>query len=1279
MKRTGDDVFPVSQFKRPFGSSRGEAYEQTPASGGAHGVVGPRVAGDGGVGGEAVAFASQKLTTNDALGYLKEVKEIFQDQREKYETFLEVMKDFKAQRTDTAGVIGRVKELFKEHKNLIYGFNTFLPKGYEITIEEDDAPPKKSVEFEEAISLVNKIKKRFQTEEHVYKSFLDILNMYRRQHKDIHEVHREVSTLFLGHPDLLEEFMRFLPDVSATSQQAPFGCKRLQRYYEQSCGASVQRQVRAEKQHRYDQTVVGDRDATGSDFPDYDDNKGVMKMDKEYRRRVENQNRNGRNHGQDDMEIEQDNDRDSSLLHFPEKRKLEKKMEGFGTYSGHIPFDEKGIYDQACSFCEKVKERLCSQEDYQAFLKCLDIFSTGIIKRNDLQNLVTDLLGEYPDLMDEFNQFLKQCENIDGFLSSVISGKSLCVGGHINRVTKMGGGEREDDHDIEVAKEKERCKEKYWAKSIQELDLADCERCTPSYRLLPQDYPIPAASHRSELGIEVLNDHWVSVTSGSEDYSFKHMRRNQFEESLFRCEDDRFELDILLENVNYTAKRGEALLKCIIENNMDRPIRIEDYFTAINLRCIERLYGDHGLDVLEVLYRNPALVLPVILTRLKQKQEEWSKCREEFNKVWAEVYAKNHYKSLDHRSFYFKQQDPKNLSMKALVAEIEELKKKMRKESSFPLVIDASHRHPMVPHLKYEFGDASIHEDLHKLLQFSCEEICSKEQISKIMGLWNKFLETFLGVSPRSIGAEAVEDVGERKQAETVNNEPVPAYSIGKPVTVMSELTSRQLKVAETRDENVLPLVPGLGGSSLINEVCGAEESHGKADHTGKDDPTGSSDNVDKEVAGVEETEKRHDGSEQVEGGEIVAISVQSLGDQAGKGSEGNDPRNKEASAEDHLPEHNAIPSFQDGEAKTPAVLPGGVVLSDSCDTHHGKSSKLPEIEKEEGELSPDVDMEEDNFVIPVPSQHQSSSCEEQKSHEVQGDKDAHNEGSEDACKVGHVSSSLHGDCLRDECGAGEGEQSNLDDNAETDEKADRLTSTSPAPTCLEYVSLSLKPLAKHVPTTEERRDLRIFFGNDDFYVLFRLHQTLYERILAAKTNSTAADVKWRNCKDSSPLDRYTRFMSALCSLLDGSADNARFEDECRAIIGNHSYVLFTLDKLIFKLVKQLQMTATEETDKKLLQQYEYENSHNPRTRTDSVYYENARVLLQEENMYLFECSSSPHELTIHLMDSVAETPEPKGLSNKPYIADDLHNKGLSASPNGKEAEVTALPRSSSS
>ena len=50
--------------------------------------------------------------------------------------------------------------------------------------------------------------------------------------------------------------------------------------------------------------------------------------------------------------------------------------------------------------------------------------------------------------------------------------------------------------------------------------------------------------------------------------------------------------------------------------------------------------------------------------------------------------------------------------------------------------------------------------------------------------------------------------------------------------------------------------------------------------------------------------------------------------------------------------------------------------------------------------------------------------------------------------------------------------------------------------------------------------------------------------------------------------------MSALYNLLDGSSDNTKFEDDCRAIIGTQSYVLFTLDKLIYKLVKQVKCSG---------------------------------------------------------------------------------------------------------
>ena len=50
-----------------------------------------------------------------------------------YNEFLDIMKEFKSQSTDTPGVIRRVTQLFHGYQDLIIGFNTFLPTGYVIT------------------------------------------------------------------------------------------------------------------------------------------------------------------------------------------------------------------------------------------------------------------------------------------------------------------------------------------------------------------------------------------------------------------------------------------------------------------------------------------------------------------------------------------------------------------------------------------------------------------------------------------------------------------------------------------------------------------------------------------------------------------------------------------------------------------------------------------------------------------------------------------------------------------------------------------------------------------------------------------------------------------------------------------------------------------------------------------------------------------------------------------------------------------------------------------
>lgn len=75
--------------------------------------------------------------------------------------------------------------------------------------------------------------------------------------------------------------------------------------------------------------------------------------------------------------------------------------------------------------------------------------------------------------------------NSDG--SDLLIAESLGGESHLTRSLKIEDKEKEAKREMEGSKEKERYREKYMAKSIQELDLSSCQQCTPSYRLLPED------------------------------------------------------------------------------------------------------------------------------------------------------------------------------------------------------------------------------------------------------------------------------------------------------------------------------------------------------------------------------------------------------------------------------------------------------------------------------------------------------------------------------------------------------------------------------------------------------------------------------------------------------------------------------------------------------------------------------------------------------------------------------------------------------------------------
>lgn len=564
----------------------------------------------------------------------------------------------------------------------------------------------------------------------------------------------------------------------------------------------------------------------------------------------------------------------------------------------------KGVIGVQYPFFDKVKARLRSRDTYQEFLKCLNIFSQEIISRDELQSLVGDILGKHADLMEGFTEFLTHCENVEGYLAGVFSGRKLgdfAEGASVKDVKTERDGDRERNREKEKERERQRDtkererdvkpsqaakegshkmvsnKDKYINKPISELDLSNCDRCTPSYRLLPKHYPRPVSTHRTALGNSVLNDSWVSVTSGSEDYSFKHMRKNQYEESLFRCEDDRFELDMLLEGTAVTAKLvGEYIAKQEEQNGKAEALPpVDEFLSAINLRCIERIYGDHGLDMLEAVRKNTSRAMPVIHSRLVQKEEEWTRCREEMNKVWSEVYAKNCYKALDHRSFYFRSQDKKALSTKGLLAEIKEVSEKRKREDDTLLAMTAGNRRQLLPDLRYEFSDLSIHDDMYQIIKYSSEEISSlPDHTEKTMRMWKMFLEPVLGISSRPQGVEDVEEGVKVKALEREGGDGIGGESAGSEGIGRSSPEDRVM--GSEREGTTSRGVRVVGAEGSESRVM-AGSTNGTA--SGEERDVGGNSVV--ENARVESDDRGSDGAREgvaVEGGECTAARTEGSG-----------------------------------------------------------------------------------------------------------------------------------------------------------------------------------------------------------------------------------------------------------------------------------------------------------------------------------------------------------------------------------------------------------------
>ena len=104
------------------------------------------------------------------------------------------------------------------------------------------------------------------------------------------------------------------------------------------------------------------------------------------------------------------------------------------------------------------------------------------------------------------------------------------------------------------------------------------------------------------------------------------------------------------------------------------------------------------------------------------------------------------------------------------------------------------------------------------------------------------------------------------------------------------------------------------------------------------------------------------------------------------------------------------------------------------------------------------------------------------------------------------------------------------------------------------------------------------FFGNND----------TIKHVLERKSSPTMPTLRFRSVTDILREDcrktnkevnhKYGRLLRGIVELTEGTLDCHDFEEECRALMGTHSYFLFTIDKVLNGIVKQMNHICSKDT-----------------------------------------------------------------------------------------------------
>ncbi|KAL9101497.1 MAG: hypothetical protein Q9163_003245 [Psora crenata] len=558
------------------------------------------------------------------------------------------------------------------------------------------------VEFNHAIGYVNKIKvkrknivdfryayllqNRFASQPEIYKQFLEILQTYQRESKPIQDVYAQVTQLFSSAPDLLEDFKQFLPESAAQAKaQAQAAAKQAE-------DAAMLSNVRGDSGyltgslHAQAQTPRPDNQKMppmGTFAPP-----STGKDTKKRRGAPGSQMTGGAVAIDSGIGPSSGNSKNRGTLGNANKRarveQAKPTVPEVAPVSPNLvpsipmpipPVKDAGNMADGITFFERVKKYLANRQTFNEFLKICNLFNQEIIDKVTLIHKAYSFIGGNAELMLWFKNWL-----------------------------------RYDGNDVKIENEARIPSGK--------VVLSNCRGLGPSYRLLPKRERLRTCAGRDETCKEVLNDEWVShPTWASEESGFIAHRKNGFEESLHRIEEERHDYDINIEACLRTIQLLEPIAQQIKMMSDEEkyqfklPPCIGGQSETIYQRVIKKIYDrERGCKVVEDMFRRPSAVVPVLLGRLKQKAEEWKASQREWEKVWREQTNRIFWKSLDHQGINVKIQDKRQFQPKVLHTEIQAKYEEQRRQRIIPWTSVPKYQ------FKYEFPDMDVVYDCCHLI-----------------------------------------------------------------------------------------------------------------------------------------------------------------------------------------------------------------------------------------------------------------------------------------------------------------------------------------------------------------------------------------------------------------------------------------------------------------------------------------------------------------------------------------------------------------------------------